>query len=141
MEEKRSKKSYISIVLACITVCLALIFGAGYFWFAQQELVGLPEGYHAVFLSNGQVYFGQYAGQDKGNIEITSIYYLQIQRTLQGDSDISDEESPDLSLTKLGNELHGPTDSMLINREHIMFVEKLRPDSKVVQAIQAFRGN
>jgi hypothetical protein len=37
---------------------------------------------------------------------------------------------------KLGNEMHGPQDQMFIRNEHVLFVENLKDDSKVVQAIQ-----
>ena len=36
-------------------------------------------------------------------------------------------------------ELHGPEDRMYINREHVLFIEDLQPDSKVVQAIEAYQ--
>jgi len=36
---------------------------------------------------------------------------------------------------KLGGEVHGPQDRMQINRQHILFVENLQDESKVVQAI------
>ena len=45
-----------------------------------------------------------------------------------------------ISLIKLGNELHGPTDEMRITRSHILFIEDLKNDSAVVLAIKTFRG-
>jgi hypothetical protein len=43
-----------------------------------------------------------------------------------------------LSLVKLGNELHGPKDEMTINKAHIIFVEDLKADGKVVTAIDKY---
>jgi hypothetical protein len=47
-----------------------------------------------------------------------------------------------INLVKLGAELHGPTDEMRINRDHILFIEDLKDDSQVVQGIKRFKeGN
>ena len=40
-----------------------------------------------------------------------------------------------LDLVKLGQEIHGPEDVMNINVDHIVFWEKLKDSSPVVQAI------
>ena len=39
-------------------------------------------------------------------------------------------------LTKLGGEIHGPEDKMIVNRQQVLFIENLKPDSKVVQLIK-----
>ncbi len=46
----------------------------------------------------------------------------------------------ELSLVKLGNELHGPTDAMVVNRSHVLFVEDLKEESNVVQAIANYKA-
>jgi hypothetical protein len=43
-----------------------------------------------------------------------------------------------LTLIKMGNEIHGPMDSMLINRSQVVLVEDLKNDSRVVQAINDY---
>lgn len=97
--------------------------------------------YQAVFLSNKQVYFGKIVNERDNFIEFTGIYYLRAQKDLDNLNKESDEfasaqggESA-VSLIKLGNELHGPQDTMHINKDHILFIEPLREDSKVVEAI------
>jgi len=42
-------------------------------------------------------------------------------------------------LIKLGNEIHGPADSMIITKDHILFIEQLKDDSKVVRAIKEYQ--
>ena len=90
-------------------------------------------GYYAVFLDSNQVYFGNIEKENEQAVTLTSIYYLQ---TKPG-ADASAQA--DASLLKLGNEVHGPEDRMEINRAHVLFVEKLRDDGKVVQAIKNFK--
>lgn len=98
--------------------------------------------WQAVFLDNGQVYFGHLSGQTGQFATMTNIYYLQVdqQTDLQKGKDTS-ATPPKLSLIKLGNELHGPQDKMTINRDHILFIENMKSDSKVVSAIEDYIKN
>ncbi|MBI4127653.1 MAG: hypothetical protein HY459_01135 [Parcubacteria group bacterium] len=101
------------------------------------------ERWQAVFLSNGQVYFGRLSGYRTKNPILQEIYYLQISPALQSqDPNVAQgqQQQSNLTLVKLGNELHGPLDEMRINPEHILFVEDLKEDSRVVQAIQRYQS-
>jgi len=97
--------------------------------------------WQAIFLDNGQVYFGKVEGELANPVVLKDIYYLQVVQPLQqvGEGQTPAPAQPQLSLVKLGNELHGPMDEMRINREHVLFVEDLKPDSKVVDAIHQYR--
>ena len=102
--------------------------------------------YQAVFLTNGQVYFGKVNSFDPSYIELIDIYYLQVKPVLQqGDEENSNRNSnsqqqkSEISLVKLGNELHGPMDRMMINKDQVVFVEDLKNDSKVTDAIRRFQ--
>lgn len=102
-----------------------------------------PSGWHAVFLSNGQVYFGQIDKMTEHDLVLTDIYYLQVvdrplQQTQDTDEAAQTQTQQGLTLAKLGNELHGPTDKMIINKDHVMLTEELKEDSKVVVAIKAY---
>ncbi|HET8669104.1 MAG TPA: hypothetical protein VFM05_00340, partial [Candidatus Saccharimonadales bacterium] len=44
------------------------------------------------------------------------------------------------SLVKLGCELHGPLDQMVINREQVTFWENLGTEGKVTKAIEEWRS-
>jgi len=95
-------------------------------------------------LINGQVYFGKVNAVSPKTVSLSDIYYLQVvqkplQQTQQGGTATADQTaSQELTLIKLGNELHGPTDAMTINRDQILLTEKLKKDSKVVQAISTY---
>lgn len=92
----------------------------------------------AVFLDNGQVYFGFISKEESKTVILKDIYYLQTS-TQTGDK--AKDQNANLSLVKLGNELHGPVDEMRINREHILFVEDMKDDSQVNKAIADFIKN
>ena len=94
--------------------------------------------WQAVFLANGQVYFGQIKSQNDHQIVMDSIYYLQVDQSAQ---EQDKNAQPKLSLVKLGNELHGPKDEMSINYQNVLFVEDLKDDGKVVTAINDYVKN
>ncbi len=89
----------------------------------------------AVFLTNGQVYFGYAKNEKSDPVILTDVYYLQqVSNSLQSDT-TKDTQTPKINLIKLGSELHGPKDILRINREQILFIEDMKSDSKVSQAI------
>jgi hypothetical protein len=125
-----------------MVIVVALIVILGFMWFSQGRLSGYSQDWQAVFLTNGQVYFGQVQKQNNAELVLKEIYYLQVTRPLQQTAEGEQQANPqgELSLVKLGNELHGPTDSMVVNRDHVLFVEDLKDDSNVVQAIDNYKS-
>jgi hypothetical protein len=95
----------------------------------------LPGNYHAVFLTNGQVYFGRVTSRNDFEVVLENIYYLQSDKQMIAQGLDNQKE---LKLIKLGNELHGPEDMMYINRDQVLFIEPLKADSKVVKAISEY---
>lgn len=103
-------------------------------------------GYQAVFLTNGQVYFGKLADLNNKYVTITDIYYLQVQQNqsttggnLQNASSSADTNTQ-VSLAKLGSELHGPSDKMYIASDQVLFWENLKSNGKVAQAISDYKN-
>lgn len=97
--------------------------------------------YQAVFLSNGQVYFGKVTDANLQTLILENIYYLRSAGNLQTSDVNSSSAAPtadNFSLVKLGNELHGPEDKMSINLSQVLFTEDLKDDSKVVEAIRDY---
>ena len=95
--------------------------------------------YQAVFLTNGQVYFGKLNIEEHHRsswVELTDIYYLQVTQNLQQPATSDNSQQPQINLVKLGSELHGPQDKMFIEQDKILFWENLKDDSKVVAAIK-----
>jgi hypothetical protein len=106
---------------------------------AEQKV----SGYQAVFLSNGQVYFGKLSDMSATYATLKDIYYLQVvQPPLQGSQqNTQPDQQPQLSLVKLGEELHGPVDEMKINRDQILFYEDMKEDGRVMKAIRENQNN
>lgn len=97
--------------------------------------------YQALFLTNGQVYFGHLDQVDSSYVKLNDIYYLQVQQQVQPDANKNSTQQPQISLAKLGGELHGPEDVMYVNRDQVLFWENLKNDGKVVKAIQDFQAS
>jgi hypothetical protein len=87
----------------------------------------------AVFLDNGQVFFGRVTNRNDQYVKLTDVYYLPPKNYLL---DGNTTEKRKFTLIKLGEEVHGPTDEMLINRDQILFIESMRNDSRINQAIK-----
>lgn len=118
-------------------VLIGLFLGA--VWFMSPSAMGSvkKDRYQAVFLSNGQVYFGKIKSITGSTYTLDSIYYLQ--QNVQNQSKDSKDTTPQqnqLSLTKLGKELHGPEDTMYVERQQVLFWENLKDDSQVVTKIK-----
>ena len=89
-----------------------------------------PEAYQAIFFKSGKVYYGKVTKLTENQITLTDIYYLRTQ-TSGGANDVS--------LVKLGAELHGPEDVMYIERKEVEFWENLKDDGDVVKAIKEYQ--
>lgn len=132
--------SWIAIGGAAVVLIVAVIVGITMFVKPAQtgQAAVKTNQYQAVFLTNGQVYFGKIKSITNDNIALNDIFYLQVQQSVQPDAQqkAASNEQQQLSLAKLGNELHGPEDSMYLNRQQVLFWENLKDDGKVVQAIK-----
>lgn len=134
------------VVLVIVVVVVLAVLG---FLFRDKLGMGSKSetklsGYQAVFLTNGQVYFGKVSDMRDKYVTLKDIYYLQVnqQEQLQsGQPATTPAQQPQLSLVKLGNELHGPDDIMQINRDQILFFEELKADGRVAQAIEEYKKN
>jgi hypothetical protein len=131
------------ILLVLVVVIVAVVLG-----FLFRDKLGMSKAdevseYQAVFLTNGQVYFGKLADKSSRYVTLKDIYYLQVNQPLQQTSgqQTDPQQQPQLSLVKLGNELHGPVDEMAINRDHILFLEDIKKDGRVAQAIAEYKAN
>ncbi len=117
------------------TAAVLLVGVSSTVYMAQPELK--TDQYQAVFLTNGQVYFGHLENPEAKSPVLKNIYYLQSQpaQPASGSSSTKNQQAS-ISLVKLGKELHGPEDAMAIKSDQILFWENLKNDSKVVQAIK-----
>ncbi len=94
--------------------------------------------YQAVFLNSqdGQVYFGKLGVYNKDLYRLTDIYYVRVNQQVQPGSETPTQN---ISLAKLGGELHCPVDQMFITRDQVLYWENIQDDGQVVSAIKDYQ--
>ena len=113
-------------------MALGLFFVAFFFtqwWDLTIPALGRGE-YQAVFLANGQTYFGRYYDRIGAYSKIEDVYYLQ-----QGTATDS-SGTAETRIIRRGHELHEPGSRMLIPKSAILFVEDLTDASPIAQFMQ-----
>lgn len=116
-------------VLRNAAVATAVFFIAFFFtqwWDFTLPALGRGE-YQAVFLANGQTYFGRYYDRIGAYAKIEDVYYLQ--QTQGADPNAA----PDTKIVRRGRELHGPASRMLVPKSAVLFVEDLTAASPIAQ--------
>ncbi len=131
----------IGIATAVLIFSATILAVAAIYFFAIRGGNGNENRYvqsknmQAVFLNGGQVYFGNIKNLNEKYMRVSNIYYLRVNQTVQPDGKAAAGGNQDISLVKLGCELHGPTDEMLINRDQVVFWENLKTDGQVAKAV------
>jgi len=110
--------------LICLLVIpmLVLLSGCG----GSDDLRFATE-YQAVFMDNGQVFFGRLQKTGPNFLLLRDVFYIQRQTG-------EDQKEGRAILLKRGSEWHGP-DAMHINLQHVVLIEPVAPDSRVFQLI------
>ncbi len=123
-----------SATILVVALVLSLFFGGVP---AENKYVN-KKTLQAVFLNNGQVYFGNIRSLNEKYLRVGNIYYLRVNQQVQPNQSDKNAAAQDISLVKLGCELHGPVDEMLINRDQVTFWENLKTDGQVAKAVAEF---
>lgn len=84
--------------------------------------------YQAVFMDNGQVFFGKIEHTGASYPLLKEVFYIGRQAS-------PDNKEVKNILIKRGNEWHGP-EYMYINRAHIVVIEPVSGNSRVAQLIK-----
>lgn len=127
---------------ALLLAAVALFLGIGNNTGTSQAKLVDSNKYQAVFLNGGATsgsvayttYFGHVKKLTGSYVVLKDVYYL----TTATSTDQNQAANP--QLTKLGcQQLHSPTDQMVVNMNQVAFWENLQDSGKVVQAIQQFQ--
>lgn len=133
----------IGIVVAGVTL-LALLA-----WIAFFRSAGLIDGgkYQALFLTNGEVYFGKLHDNGLEYMTLEDVYYVQAQ-SIQDKALATDDvqnaagvAQSKAQLIKLGSEVHGPTDKIIVRKDQVLYFENLKSDGQVAKLIEQDKEN
>lgn len=151
--QPEQKKGIMRFVWPIITglLIIALLVTAWFAWLkpTSGSTLSIDNGkYQAVFFTNGQVYFGRLQALSSEYFKLTDIFYLQNQQTttqdpnnLQQTADKQNQDQSKVQLIKLGDEIHGPEDAMVISKDQVLFYENLKSDGKVAQSIAQYKSS
>ncbi|MDO9399599.1 MAG: hypothetical protein Q7T79_02865 [bacterium] len=93
------------------------------------------QSWYAVKLVNNETFYGQIKDTKADPIVMDNVYYNYD----QGKDDKKEiAETTNLRLVKRGKETHGPVGTMDLVRSQVLFMEPLKTDSKVLQAILGY---
>lgn len=141
----KTTSGWLSRFLAGVVVIILVVLAGFGGWFigSRGGNVSVPidaSRYQAVFMNGGQVYFGKLEQSNSDYLKLSHVFYIQSSSNEAGSkadgSAINNDN--DMKLIKLGGEVHGPEDVMIINRDQVLFVENLKPDGKVAQLIEKY---
>lgn len=132
------------LLIGGIVVLVAAAVAGSWVWAASHRTDAIDGGkYQAVFFTSGQVYFGKLEKINDSYMKLTHVFYIQASNSSsstnsQNPQDAAKAQSSDLQLIKLGNEIHGPEDAMIISKDQILFFENLKNDGKVADTITKY---
>lgn len=126
------------LILAAVVVVVLAV--AGGLWLrlssSNGHFINKSE-YQAVFLTNGQVYFGKLSIPfDHHTYALHDIYYLQTDSNQVQPASGSQQPTPKVHLVKLGSEPHAPEDAMYLEPQQVLFWENIKNDGQVVKGIK-----
>jgi hypothetical protein len=137
--KKISFKKFICI--AATIVILAAATTGGYLFYKSSVTSYIEtDKYQAVFLTNGQVYFGKLTKLSGEYFKLSKIFYLQTQTTSTTSTvqAVAEASADNVQLIKLGSEIHGPEDEMVISKSQILFFENTKKSGQVTAAIDKY---
>ncbi len=121
------------LVATPIALVLVLGFIAAWIWVLPHGQRINHDVYQAVYLTNGQAYFGKLQNTGGEYLVLEAPYTVQ---NVQTDTKKKGHESQ-TTLLKVKDQVYGPDDSVAFRSESVLFWQNLRKDSKVQQAIEA----
>lgn len=118
------------LLLALLILTVVVVIKISYEFVNRNPSVDTNT-YQAVFLDNNQIYFGQLSHLNSNFPVLNDVYYVQI----------TDESNKSGKVVPLGDtEPHRPKNQMILNKDHILFIENLKSDSPVIKAIQNLKS-
>ncbi|GAC1499485.1 MAG: hypothetical protein NVS1B10_02260 [Candidatus Saccharimonadales bacterium] len=137
--DKLGRLSGVTLAGALIVLIIAVVAAIGLTTPDKENKYVDSSKLQAVFLNTGQVYFGNIKSLTKDYFVVSNIYYLQTAGSNAAGSNASANSNSNVSLVKLGCELHQPLDKMVINRTQVTFWENLSDNGQVAKAVSTFQ--
>lgn len=137
------KKHWKALVVVVAIIVIATVAAAGFYYKASAPTAIDNKKYQAVFFTNGQVYFGKLSPLNNDYMTLSDVYYLQSEDSTAANGSENPQnaaaDQSSMKLVKLGKEIHGPEDQMVISKDQVIFYENLKDDGKVASTIKKYQ--
>lgn len=136
--EKKRSKALIWVIATVILVAALAVAGWLLVSNNRSGATGIDSSrYQAVFLTNGQIYFGKLKDFNDMSFQLTDMYYPQAQAAGASEDEVVDAtQQSNIQLYRVTDGVHGPEDQMIIMKNQILYYENLQENSKVTQLIK-----
>jgi len=128
-KKANGKKGLVLLIIGIIVLLAIIVFLVMTIFISPVK----GNAWYGIFLTNGRTYFGHIAKQNSQTVVLKDVYYLQVQQVAPIEEGI--EPQPQITVVSIESEIHTPENEMQINREHILYVQKLSQDSQIVSTI------
>ncbi|RJQ34175.1 hypothetical protein C4566_02535 [Candidatus Parcubacteria bacterium] len=127
-------KSWLFVTLFIIIV----ILGVAWLYVSQDKNLAVENKFKAVALDNGQVYYAKVVKEDALNIYLDEVYYIKLeQQLIPAQEEGAEDQTMEVPiLVKRGSELHKPSGLLQINRDKLVAIEEIGPDSEILAEIE-----
>ena len=143
-QQKKPKNTIKKLgIIGALLAVLAIVLLAGWMVYRSSMAASIDGSrYQAVFFTNGQVYFGKLKNLNGDYFKLTDVFYLQTKTDEDSNNpqETSTEDGANVQLVKLGSEIHGPEDEMIVSKDQVLFFENLKSDGKVSDSINRYRS-
>jgi hypothetical protein len=139
-----NRRRKLPLLIAAGIILLALLGFFGWSLLQNKGMVIDSSKYQAVFFTNGQVYFGKLEAKGTEYLHLSDVFYLQTNSETPSENPqqaTATTDESNVQLIKLGDEIHGPEDEMIISKDQVLFYENLKTDGKVTQSIQQYKNS
>lgn len=133
---KKSRKGLLWTIVALVLIAGIAAVGWIAWSNAKSGVTGIDSSrYQAVFLANGQIYFGKLSSFNDESFKITNVYYPEAQ-VADGEEDQTDTTTQsNIKLIPIVDGVHGPEDEMILTKSQILYYENLKADSQAARLI------
>ncbi len=130
------KTAYFALLISIAVLILAVATFAALGSSSSQTRFVDGSKIQAVYISGQNTpYFGRVTVINEKIIRLTNIYYLQVTQPVQPKNEDTQDQG-NIVLRKLGCEIHGPEDVMVINQESVIGWTNLSTDGPVAKLIK-----
>jgi len=135
-----NSKGLVFITLLVVIVILAAI--SIFSLRGTQPIVQEDLKFKAISLDNDLVYYAKVVKEDEFNVYLDDVYYIHMQQqTIPAEEDGAEPQVVNVPiLVKRGQELHRPEGYLQINRDKVMAIEEIGPDSEILTEINRING-